>query len=362
MSRIVSSRNLYIDSSAGVGQGDNFELQLNSDTIRAHDGQTLRLTLLQFNMYSNFYNVNTSNNKITVETTRPVNGVQTAFTTVIQIAPGNYETFGQIARVFAVQLNNELIAQARIATGNATLDASIQGISSVDLQPLEDAKVGELSDRLLELRLVFGAAHGLTSVRIRCMESDGESFALLGGDRIPSATTQGSSFTITVGNTDITVEGHYPMQRSTSPQVYLRCSLPSNNIETSSLSGGQLDNHTMTSNIIGVFQNDHEFVHYDSRTDEFFSNLRTKELNHLKLFITDRKNRPLGRLQGSGSRTAAGIGTNQSTLGNLYFTAVIRIDTIQATIPHMLEAPQQPMPDLKKSGVYHLPATSKTIC
>ena len=64
--------------------------------------------------------------------------------------------------------------------------------------------------------------------------------------------------------------------------MYLRCSLPSNNIETSSLSGGQFDNHTITSNIVGIFQSDHEFVHYDSRTDEFFSNLRTKELNHLK--------------------------------------------------------------------------------
>lgn len=356
MSRVVSSRNLYIDSSAGLGQGDNIELQLNSDTIRAQDGQTLRLTLLQFNMYNNFYNVNQSNNKVAVETTRLVNNVDTVFTTVIQIAPGNYETFGQIARVFAVQLNNELIAQARIATGNASLDASIQGISSVDLQPLEDTKIDELSDRLLKLRIVFVAAHGLTSVRIRCMESDGESYALLGGDRIPSATTQGSSFTISQTSTVFTVQGLYPMQRSTSPQVYLRCGLPSNNIETSSLSGGQFDNHTLTSNVLGVFQVDHEFVHYDSRTDEFFSNLRTKELNHIRLFLTDRKNRPLGRLQGSGLRTAAGIGTEQSTLGNLYFTAVIRIDTIQATIPHMLEVRPQPMPDLKKTGVYHLPA------
>ena len=97
------------------------------------------------------------------------------------------------------------------------------------------------------------------------MESDGESFALLGGDRIPSAATQGSSFTITQTSTVfITVQGHYPMQRSTSPQVYLRCGLPSNNIESSSLSGGQFDNHTLTSNILGVFQSDHEFVHYDS--------------------------------------------------------------------------------------------------
>ena len=153
------------------------------------------------------------------------------------------------------------------------------------------------------------------------------------------------------------------MQRSTSPQVYLRCSLPSNNIETSSLSGqGPFNSHTMTSNILGVFQSDHEFTHYDCRTDEFNYTLRTKELNHLRLFLTDRKNRPLGRLQGSASRTAAGIGTEQSTRGNLSFTAIVRIDTIQATVPHFLEAPQQPMPDLKKGGVYQLPASSKTIC
>ena len=153
------------------------------------------------------------------------------------------------------------------------------------------------------------------------------------------------------------------MQRSTSPQVYLRCSLPSNNIETSSLSGnGAFNSHTMTSNILGVFQSDHEFTHYDCRTDEFNYTLRTKELNHLRLFLTDRKNRPLGRLQGSASRTAAGIGTEQSTRGNLSFTAIIRIDTIQATTPHYFNAPQQTMARQKDGPsfpAYHLPATKR---
>ena len=94
-----------------------------------------------------------------------------------------------------------------------------------------------------------------------------------------------------------------------------------------------------------------EFVHYDSMNDEFFYNLRTKELNHLKLFLTDRKNRPLGRMQGSGDQTAAGIGVHQSTLGNLYFSCIIRIDTIQATIPRMLQTKNQPLPDYHNQGV-----------
>ena len=51
------------------------------------------------------------------------------------------------------------------------------------------------------------------------------------------------------------------------------------------------------------------------------------------LYITDERNRPLGRLFGSQSLTACGTGDNQSTLGNLYFNAVIRVDVIQQTLP-----------------------------
>ncbi len=66
MESIVSSRNLFIDSSADVGSGDNFTLQLGPHQLHAGDGQLLRLTLMSFDMYRSFYGVNVNNSKATL--------------------------------------------------------------------------------------------------------------------------------------------------------------------------------------------------------------------------------------------------------------------------------------------------------
>ena len=64
---IVSSRNLFIDSSSNIaGEGDNFVLEMSNHTLSASDGQVLRLTLVNFNMYNNTYEVNDSNNHVKV--------------------------------------------------------------------------------------------------------------------------------------------------------------------------------------------------------------------------------------------------------------------------------------------------------
>ena len=70
---------------------------------------------------------------------------------------------------------------------------------------------------------------------------------------------------------------------------------------------------------------DHEYVHYDLLGDEHFLNLRSKHLSHMKLFLTDRKNRLLTHAVASGT-------DNQSTFGNLNFTAIIRLDTDRKSV------------------------------
>ena len=82
-------------------------------------------------------------------------------------------------------------------------------------------------------------------------------------------------------------------------------------------------------------------------------------LSTLTLFLTDSRNRPLGRLAGSASGTAAGSQTGgvlnsnlQSTQGNLFFTATIRIDVVQVSFPNHLQAmpPPPPQPALYNRG------------
>ena len=76
MHEVLSSKNLFLDSSDGVGQGDNFTLELSQDSITAGDGQQLKLTLMNFNMYTNFYHVNATNNSIVLRTESVAGGVR----------------------------------------------------------------------------------------------------------------------------------------------------------------------------------------------------------------------------------------------------------------------------------------------
>ena len=71
---------------------------------------------------------------------------------------------------------------------------------------------------------------------------------------------------------------------------------------------------------------------------DFFIDIHQKHLNVLRLRLTDSKNRSIGRNPYRSSElfslpdhniTEPGLNPNHSTLGNLSFSAVIRIDTIK---------------------------------
>ena len=55
MTQIVHSRNVFIDTTSGnnQSQGDDFNLELGANMLQAQDGQFMRLTLVNFNMYNN---------------------------------------------------------------------------------------------------------------------------------------------------------------------------------------------------------------------------------------------------------------------------------------------------------------------
>jgi hypothetical protein len=130
----------------------------------------------------------------------------------------------------------------------------------------------------------------------------------------------------------LTVQCLYPAQRHTTSFIYLRGSgIPNTSIESTSLN--DITNHrtdTMDSDILARIEVDVEYCNYEAQTGrEYFMNVKQKQLNTLNLRLTDAKNRPLGRAFGANSNTATGTGTAQSTLGNLSFSAVIRVDIVQ---------------------------------
>ena len=178
--------------------------------------------------------------------------------------------------------------------------------------------------------------HHLTDLRIQCLESRGDSYAIIGGDRVlDNNDLTSNSVGIAITANTITVTCRYPAQRSTMPYIYIRTpGLVSKNIETQGLQDPDKNAHkgdTVHSDILGRAVVDQEWVQYTAGTGrEFFLDINQRHLTHLQFRLTDSRNRPIGRkLTHNVSQTAFGSGSQQSTLGNLEFSACVRIDIIR---------------------------------
>ena len=133
------------------------------------------------------------------------------------------------------------------------------------------------------------------------------------------------------------------------PFVYVRApGVLNTNIETQGLRNPN-DNHNSDvahSDILGrAVVESNEWVQFTAQSErDFFIDIHQKQLNVLRLRLTDSKNRLIGRR--GGGDTALGIAPNQSTLGNLSFSAVLRFDIIKRKSVHHLETEhyQPPIP------------------
>lgn len=349
--QVVNSFNIFIDSekSSLVGDkqsdGDDVHIHFEGQTIEAGDGENIRLSLLNFNMFNNTYMVNINNSRFNV---RGTSGTTPTFLSVVNIDRKNYLNLKDIATSFATNLGTYLASISAATTfENTTVLPNSTTMSATD-------------DRLLDITLTAKngggstIAHGITSLKIQCLEAEGESYTILGGNRQDDATdTTFSSLKITgvtAGATTIRVQGYYPMQRLSDPYVYLRCNNAQSGLEMSVLSNdrGLYNSDIINSDIFAKLFKDVEYINYESNTgEEYYLNLQQRKLANLRLFLTDSKGRKLGRTSTQRDLgTAAGLTDNtltfesnlQNKTGNLNFTAVIRVDIVKNRSPIKLES------------------------
>jgi hypothetical protein len=330
---LINSVNLYVDTSDSIHKGDDINLQLQGQALHCSDGQNFKVTLTEFSMHRPNYTVDENNSRFELSTV--VGG--TASKTMLQLTRKNYGSVGAIAAEFAA------ICSAQLAT-----DTGVTVSTTTSLPPTTYTPDGD-GDGLLDCTFTFASAHNITECVIKMYDNitnpsdPADSYIILGGDRVVDAGD--TSLDITITNTTVRIQGRYPMQRTSFPHLYVRTDLRNTSIESSSLSGalGSTSTHTISSNILAKIPMTYEYIQYVSPgIDEFFVFLPQRTISSMRLFITDHKGRPLGRKAGSGSKTAAGSGTKQSTVGPLHFSATIRIDTIQRFPPGHLKTPPIP--------------------
>jgi len=351
--KVLDTHALFIDTSAAnkesLSKGDDFELHLNTQSIDADRGQFIRLTLNEFAMYKTFTNVNNNNSTFVISNSEVVGGTKTSLTNQ------NYDTIFDIATEFANKVGAVILAD--------TPNANVDGFVVSALTPDATTGINGTTDNIISFKITtqdggVDEPHQLTSFLVQFFEEEGDAFALLGGNRIYGSTPSSeNSVTVVIGTNTIDVVCLYPAQRSTTSHIYLRTALSTGASETASLSqetnvGGAPE--MSYSSILGRIPVNSEFCIYEpSHSRCYFLDLHQKHLNNIRFFITDHKNRRLGRRPASSqTKTAAGTGLDQSTLGNLSFSCVLRVDIVQSYLPRELQfRTEEPIVNAKSGGV-----------
>lgn len=431
--QVVNSFNLFIDSEKssilgdGSSKGDDINIHLEGSTIIANDGEMIRMTLTNFEMFNNLYHIDANNSRFQTKITTDAPPIPPPTAIERDITRQNYATLGDIAIDFANIMGN--VINGATTAGHKVLVIDIKNTVQKGFLPY-DTETGQnynfptgaglaftaiagsyvkptplslaaTSNRLLDItfQIIAGGtglpnAHLINQLYTQFLGSQGDCYTILGGLRQDSANSTFQSldtnlaapnpFPLNLGMasnaTRISIKGFFPMQRMSDPYVYLRCNSSQNGglemaiLNDSSITAASNNSDITTSNIIAKLQRDVEFITYDNGAGgEYFINLQQRKVSSIRLSLTDSKNRPLGRIKGASIGTAAGFingddaagkdgslgldyinavgfantgfsNNSQSTLGNLFFTAVLRVDIIKTGNPSRLETPALPLP------------------
>ena len=330
MEQITSSYNLFVDSSTGHNaqtKGDDYIVNLQDAGVHAGEGEHIRMSLTNFSMAKNFTDVNDNNNEFRLKTvnSNPANSIDA----VVKLDKRNYTSVTDIATNFADRV------RGLIAPGDNTAHTDMENI---------------VNNNFIVFTCNTANNHNINSAIIQFNSDISDSYALLGGDRVKTGDNTTSSVIVQiVSPKKFKVICLYPAQRSTMPFVYIRApGVLNTNIETQGLRNPN-DSHNSDvahSDILGrAVVESNEWVQFTAQSErDFFIEMHQKQLNTLRLRLTDSKSRSIGRRD--NSNTATGTGTEQSTLGNLSFSAVLRFDIIKRKSVHHLEPEhyQPPIP------------------
>jgi len=330
MSILISSKNVFLSTQASGGlsggiddQLNSFRASLNNVPLQTNNGEYGKLTLTDFTMYRNFYYVNKTNNKFFFQ--YQVNTMLAPKVESFTVTPGDY-TIADLATQFTTDL---------IAAMNATSEMS--GVSlkeGTTVKPTEADKSGT-GKGILDFTLVSSGAR-ITVLKIQARNYDGgkeeassgneegsfnDSYQLFGAKRIAvedtNFTNESFNVIITAGiPTQLDITGFYPLQMSTTPNLYIRCQEVVDNLESENFKMGQnggSDTHIVGSTILGKVNVSDEIIRYSGDTSSpYFIMSDNRNISELFFRITD-----------SHGRTVPTVAAEQSTKGNLFVEMTI---------------------------------------
>ena len=310
---LINSFNCFLDSSDTSQKGDDLNLHFGGQQLRCADGQHFKLTLTEFNMSKQTYNIDNLNNAIS--TIRTVTGASSDRVQATLLSSNNYPTLRDIATEFA-----------------SKMDALLGGDNAPTVtKPLAEESASASNGLMkLDVTINFANPHLTTNLLIQTSDLVSDSYIILGCDRTEIGSSENSMVVTFPTTTTIRIQGKYPMQLTSMKHMYLRCDLPNTNLQSSSLSNTDHgDHHTVNSNILAKIPMGFTQINYVSPVEsEFFLNLSQKTIPSVRLFLTDHRGRSIPKLN-----------AQHALHGPMHFSATIRFDTILRTPPNTLKTP-----------------------
>ena len=120
--RGTSSKLIWIDSSVNT-HGDKTSVLVPSHPFDAHGNEKMSLTLLQFSLRRNFYNINPTNNVAYIY----INGTYHEW----KITPGVYHTFDLLRAAIQTGLSNAIVTIPEITSVAVTYN-SVTRLYTID--------------------------------------------------------------------------------------------------------------------------------------------------------------------------------------------------------------------------------------
>ncbi len=330
---VVSSFNIFLDSSevtnpgaTGAGdQGLDCTFNFGASSVVAKQNENIRLSLIQYDSYSNSPTVNDTNNDMSV-TINNINSISKS-EEAIYLNYGYYGSprsvgydalraiadffqkinfYASTSGVFSIDVDLEKPNVSRVGSGGVPEDSNTFSFAGT-------------STRVIEGKLIWrNALHGITQANVT-----NQDLIIATGDQSSDLLGTGGEWTLTyVNTTELQFSGKFPAQRSTEAFHYVRCNLANNNLASSCAEEKTQNSKLLVStNILAKVPVQAELCSLFSPDPVYSITLHDKVLSKLNIKVTDSRNRVL-------KRQAVGQYLNS---GNLSFRCVLRCDIVKGT-------------------------------
>lgn len=341
MEGLVSTRDIFISTQQSGTSGSNgntntfssFKVCFNTNNLKCEADEFMRLSITQFNLYRNFYFVNSSNDLLNYKTI----SADGTLTGTQRLTNKDYGNIGDIASDFADQI--KVILDAAQSVGTFTKGTP---------EPATSFNIGETGTRIFDCTFTLNS-HGVTTFNLQTPQytnSFSDSFALLGGKRISTDDNVAtSSFNITIEPNTIRVQGYYPMQRTTMPYLYLRSELNGGNLETQNLGNFETtpSTHIIQSSIVSKIPvGDETCTLQTNEISPYFVDIDSNFVSEINFQVVDQHGRKIPDVAGDNTI---------ETQGNLFCDMTLKVSVYKTgTNPNLLNTNIAPYSRFSKNN------------